>query len=175
MQQFWKRQTLSRRADSGLLSAEGNSWGPSPTHQPSSTEVCWDGGISTADRRRLNRLVEKASSVLGCPSRPSRVVWRKKNDGWAIIPDGEHVRPHAGHTDSTEHLLRWQAASPTACEGEIPQVLLYCCYTQYLFHYHSQKKKMPKAHKISYFFPFFSHTNTFLIMLIRIQIRFFFI
>ena len=39
----------------------------------------------------------------------------------------------------------------------------------------AKKKKMPKAHKISYFFPFFSHTNTFLIMLIRIQIRFFFI
>ena len=29
--------------------------------------VCWGSSISTADRKRLERLIKKANSVLGCP------------------------------------------------------------------------------------------------------------
>ncbi|KAG9346804.1 hypothetical protein JZ751_007145 [Albula glossodonta] len=35
-------------------------------------------GISTADRKRLNKLVKKASSVLGCPLDPVEVVGEKR-------------------------------------------------------------------------------------------------
>ena len=36
--------------------------------------VCWGSSISAADRKRLNKLVKKASSVLGCPLDPVEVV-----------------------------------------------------------------------------------------------------
>ena len=29
--------------------------------------ACWGSSISAADRRRLNKLVKKANTVLGCP------------------------------------------------------------------------------------------------------------
>ncbi|KAI4890274.1 hypothetical protein NFI96_014045, partial [Prochilodus magdalenae] len=32
--------------------------------------VCWGSSISTADRKRLNRVIKKSSSVLGCPLDP---------------------------------------------------------------------------------------------------------
>ncbi|KAL3987990.1 autism susceptibility protein [Sarotherodon galilaeus] len=36
--------------------------------------VCWGGSISAGDRKRLNRLIRRASSVLGCPLDPVEVV-----------------------------------------------------------------------------------------------------
>ncbi|CAI5670812.1 unnamed protein product [Oreochromis niloticus] len=36
--------------------------------------VCWGGSISAGDRKRLNRLIQRASSVLGCPLDPVEVV-----------------------------------------------------------------------------------------------------
>ena len=36
--------------------------------------VCWGSSISTADRKRLNRIIKKSSSVLGCPLDPVEVV-----------------------------------------------------------------------------------------------------
>uniref|UniRef100_A0AAZ1XZU0 RRP15-like protein n=1 Tax=Oreochromis aureus TaxID=47969 RepID=A0AAZ1XZU0_OREAU len=38
--------------------------------------VCWGGNISAGDRKRLNRLIRRASSVLGCPLDPVEVsLW----------------------------------------------------------------------------------------------------
>lgn len=36
--------------------------------------VCWGGSMSAGDRKRLNRLIRRASSVLGCPLDPVEVV-----------------------------------------------------------------------------------------------------
>ncbi|KAL3987642.1 hypothetical protein ACER0C_014757 [Sarotherodon galilaeus] len=36
--------------------------------------VCWGGNISAGDRKRLTRLIRRASSVLGCPLDPVEVV-----------------------------------------------------------------------------------------------------
>ena len=36
--------------------------------------VCWSSGISAADRRRIDLLIKKASSILGCPLDPVQVV-----------------------------------------------------------------------------------------------------
>ncbi|KAL3993517.1 platelet-activating factor acetylhydrolase IB subunit alpha [Sarotherodon galilaeus] len=36
--------------------------------------VCWGGSISAGDRKRLNRMIRRASSVLGCPLDPVEVV-----------------------------------------------------------------------------------------------------
>ena len=36
--------------------------------------VCWSSSISAADRRRLDKLIKKASSILGCPLDPVQVV-----------------------------------------------------------------------------------------------------
>ncbi|CAB1425531.1 unnamed protein product [Pleuronectes platessa] len=61
--------------------------------------VCWGSSISTADRKRLNKLIRKASSVLGCA-------------------DGQLLPPHAGHPGSSEQLLQPPPDSPPVCEGE---------------------------------------------------------
>ena len=36
--------------------------------------VCWSSSISAADRRRLDKLIKKDSSMLGCPLDPVQVV-----------------------------------------------------------------------------------------------------
>ena len=36
--------------------------------------VCWSSSILAADRRRLDKLIKKASSILGCPLTPMQVV-----------------------------------------------------------------------------------------------------
>ena len=36
--------------------------------------VCWSSSIAGADRRRLNKLIKKASSILGCPLDSLQVV-----------------------------------------------------------------------------------------------------
>ena len=40
--------------------------------------VCWSSSISAAGRRRLDKLIKKASSILGCPLDPVQVVGESK-------------------------------------------------------------------------------------------------
>ncbi len=40
--------------------------------------VCWGSSVSSADRKRLNRLVKKATSVLGCPHYSVEVVGERR-------------------------------------------------------------------------------------------------
>ena len=40
--------------------------------------VCWGSGVSVADRKRLDGLIKKASSVLGCPLEPVQVVGERR-------------------------------------------------------------------------------------------------
>ena len=40
--------------------------------------VCWGSSISTADRKRLDRLIRRASSVLGYPLDPVEVVGQRR-------------------------------------------------------------------------------------------------
>lgn len=39
---------------------------------------CWNSSISTADRKRLNKLIRTASSVLGCPLDSVQVVGERR-------------------------------------------------------------------------------------------------
>lgn len=69
------------RAD---LSAEETQvlWSAGSLLRPCFGVVCWASSISTADRKRLNRLVKKVSAVLGYPQlQPSGGGGRKKEDG----------------------------------------------------------------------------------------------
>ena len=40
--------------------------------------VCWGSSVSTADRKRLNKLIRKASSVLECPLDSVEVVGERR-------------------------------------------------------------------------------------------------
>ena len=44
--------------------------------------ACWSSSILAADRRRLDRFIKKASSILGCPLDPVEVV--RERAGWWI-------------------------------------------------------------------------------------------
>ena len=54
--------------------------------------VCWSSSITAADRKRLNKLVKKASSVLGCPLDPVEVVGdrRMTTKLLSIMEDASH-------------------------------------------------------------------------------------
>ena len=47
-------------------------------HQPFYGVVCWGSSISAVDRKRLDKLIKKASSVLGCPLDPVEVVGSRR-------------------------------------------------------------------------------------------------
>ena len=55
-------------------------------------EVCWSSSITAADRKRLNKLIRKASSVLGCPLDPVEVVGdrRMTTKLLSIMEDASH-------------------------------------------------------------------------------------
>ncbi|KAL3970244.1 alcohol-forming fatty acyl-CoA reductase [Sarotherodon galilaeus] len=79
--------------------------------------VCWGGSISAGDRKRLNRLIRRASFVLGCPLDPVEVVSDRR-----MVAKLSSLPPHAGNSNSTEQLLQWQAAAPTAgSRGQQPK------------------------------------------------------
>ena len=40
--------------------------------------VCWSSSISAAGRRRPDKLIKRASSILGCPLDPVQVVWESR-------------------------------------------------------------------------------------------------
>ena len=40
--------------------------------------VCWSSSITAADRKRLDKLIKKASSVLGCPLDSVQVVGERR-------------------------------------------------------------------------------------------------
>ncbi|CAL8317899.1 unnamed protein product [Lota lota] len=65
------------------------SMAPGPPHQPTTV---WGISISTADGKRLNRLVQKGSSVADATE---VVLGKESGVGKAILPDGEHAPPHA--------------------------------------------------------------------------------
>ncbi|KAI3358763.1 hypothetical protein L3Q82_014726, partial [Scortum barcoo] len=71
--------------------------------------VCWASSITDRDRRRMDRLVRKVSSVLGCPLDSVEVVenmgMMAKPSVIPVIPVGQHVPPSTGHSDSTRQLL----------------------------------------------------------------------
>jgi len=47
-------------------------------HQPSFGVVCWTSGSSAADRKRLEKLIKRASLVLGCPCDPVEVAGERR-------------------------------------------------------------------------------------------------
>jgi len=52
--------------------------------------VCWGSSISMADRKILDKLIKKASSVLGCPLDSVEVVGERrmmaKLSSWRMTP-----------------------------------------------------------------------------------------
>lgn len=78
--------------------------------------VCWSGSISAADKRRLNGLVEKVSSVLGCLLEPVEVVDDRRMIAMlsVLMENQSHPLPTEGYrrsfvrlkcTDKTFHLI----------------------------------------------------------------------
>ncbi|KAI3358300.1 hypothetical protein L3Q82_014677 [Scortum barcoo] len=69
--------------------------------------VCWASSITDRDRRRMDRLVRRASSVLGCPLDSVEVV----GNGRRMMAKlssllNQHVPPSTGQSDSSGQLLQ---------------------------------------------------------------------
>ena len=84
--------------------------------------VCWSSSISAAGSRWLDTLIKRASSILGCPLDPVQVVGKSR-----VITAGAGVPAPAGHYHSTGQLLQQPTDTVQVCEGEVSQVLPYCC------------------------------------------------
>lgn len=69
--------------------------------------VCWGSSISAGNRKKLNKLIKRASSVLGCPLDPVEVVSDSERMVAKLSSLLENIsQPHAGHSDNTEQLLQ---------------------------------------------------------------------
>ncbi|KAI4875881.1 hypothetical protein NFI96_009458 [Prochilodus magdalenae] len=85
--------------------------------------VCWGSSISTADRKRLDKLLKRAGSVLGSPLDPVQVVGdRRMISKLASMLENDS---HPMHSGSTWQLLQRQAASPQVCEGAVSKTTSY--------------------------------------------------
>jgi len=51
--------------------------------------VCWASGISAVDRKRLERLVRKASLVMGCPLDSAEMVGERRMKNMEIVASRE--------------------------------------------------------------------------------------
>lgn len=148
----------------------GQSWGPSPTLQPSSTERCagaaasplltggdwtdwlkrpalsWDALRDPAELVGERRMMAKLSSLMESTSDPMQDTLTALSSSFS------------------DRLLHPQCVKERYHRSFYTAVILNTSFTTTV---------KEKKHKISSFFPFFSYTNMFLIILIWIQIRFF--
>ncbi|KAI3372927.1 hypothetical protein L3Q82_023379, partial [Scortum barcoo] len=68
--------------------------------------VCWaSSSITDRDRRRMDRLVRRASSVLGCPLDSVEVMGNRRMMAKLSSLLNQHVPPSTGHSDSSGQLL----------------------------------------------------------------------
>ncbi|KAI3374204.1 hypothetical protein L3Q82_006060 [Scortum barcoo] len=68
--------------------------------------VCWASSITDRDRRRMDRLVRRASSVLGCPLDSVEVVGNRRMMAKLSSLLNQHVPPSTGQSDSSGQLLQ---------------------------------------------------------------------
>ncbi|TWW74400.1 RNA-directed DNA polymerase from mobile element jockey [Takifugu flavidus] len=69
--------------------------------------VCWSSSITDRDRKRMDRLVRRASSVLGCPLDLVEVVGNGRMMAkLSSCHVEQHVPPPTGHPDSTGQLIQ---------------------------------------------------------------------
>ncbi|KAI3370523.1 hypothetical protein L3Q82_025285 [Scortum barcoo] len=70
--------------------------------------VCWASSITDRDRRRMDRLVRRASSVLGCPLDSVEVVGngRMMAKLSSLLNNTSHPPPSTGQSDSSGQLLQ---------------------------------------------------------------------
>ncbi|KAI3363548.1 hypothetical protein L3Q82_012140 [Scortum barcoo] len=64
--------------------------------------VCWGGGCSERDKKRLNRLIKRASSVCGCPLDSIEVMGREEGSGQTVHHHGQHLPPSASDFSDTQ-------------------------------------------------------------------------
>ncbi|KAI3367234.1 hypothetical protein L3Q82_008285 [Scortum barcoo] len=57
--------------------------------------VCWGGGCSERDKKRLNRLIKRASSVCGCPLDSIEVMGERRALAKLFHHHGQHLPPSA--------------------------------------------------------------------------------
>ncbi|KAI3369409.1 hypothetical protein L3Q82_007633 [Scortum barcoo] len=57
--------------------------------------VCWGGGCSERDKKRLNRLIKRASSVCGCPLDSIEVMGERRALAKLSTIIGQHLPPSA--------------------------------------------------------------------------------
>ena len=65
--------------------------------------VCWSNSITAAERKRLNKLIKRASSVLGCSLHPVEVVGDRK---MIALHVGKNVPPPSRDIYITEQHLQ---------------------------------------------------------------------
>ncbi|KAI3356653.1 hypothetical protein L3Q82_003287 [Scortum barcoo] len=80
--------------------------------------VCWASSITDRDRRRMDRLVRRASSVLGCPLDSVEVVGngRMMAKLSSLLNNTSH--PTTGQSDSSGQLLHLDKLLDRACIPE---------------------------------------------------------
>ncbi|KAI3358764.1 hypothetical protein L3Q82_014727, partial [Scortum barcoo] len=75
--------------------------------------VCWGGGCSERDKKRLNRLIKRASSVCGCPLDSIEVMGeRRALAKLSTVHHGQHLPPSASDCGGLKQLLQQQTQTP---------------------------------------------------------------
>ncbi|KAI4894872.1 hypothetical protein NFI96_019185 [Prochilodus magdalenae] len=92
--------------------------------------VCWSSSISNADRKRLNRIIKKSSSVLGCHLDPVEVVGdeRMRTKFKHVLKNLSHPMYHsleALGSSFSARLLHPRCVKERYCRSFLPAVRLW--------------------------------------------------
>ncbi|KAI3364710.1 hypothetical protein L3Q82_011478 [Scortum barcoo] len=80
--------------------------------------VCWGGGCSERDKKRLNRLIKRASSVCGCPLDSIEVMGERRALAKTVHHHGQHLPPSASDCGGLKQLLQQQTQTHPRCRKE---------------------------------------------------------
>ncbi|KAI3368911.1 hypothetical protein L3Q82_025427 [Scortum barcoo] len=80
--------------------------------------VCWGGVCSERDKKRLNRLIKRASSVCGCPLDSIEVMGERRALAKLSTIIGQHLPPSASDCGGLKQLLQQQTQTPKAPDND---------------------------------------------------------
>ncbi|KAI3368395.1 hypothetical protein L3Q82_008101 [Scortum barcoo] len=83
--------------------------------------VCWGGGCSERDKKRLNRLIKRASSVCGCPLDSIEVMGERRALAKLSTIIDNTSPPSASDCGGLKQLLQQQTQKSTAVTSERQQ------------------------------------------------------
>lgn len=97
----------------------------------SSVAVCWGGGCSEQDQKRLNWLNRRASLVCGCHLDSTEGI-----EGRRSLARLSTIMDNTSHPEGLKQLLQWKAPTAEAWEGVI-LLVFYLKHHQTMLHWKS--------------------------------------